>query len=201
MLTKVLRQEEERFAETLENGMALLEGAIKKMKGKMITGETVFKLYDTYGFPVDLTADIARERGLKIDQAGFEKAMESQRERSRGASKFGVGVSSARIGIVGQEVGSKLGRGANFCGYDSLVGEGKVTAILKGGAEVKSAAAGEEVQIVLDSTPFYAEAGGQVGDVGVAREREFQVPRDRHEKAGRRSPAHRPPRHRHAEGR
>ncbi len=155
-VAKVLRQEEERFAETLENGMDLLEGAIKKMKGKTIAGDTVFKLYDTFGFPVDLTADIARERKLSIDQAGFEKAMESQRERGRAASRFGVD-------LRGQ---AETGHESEFCGYDSLVGEGKVQAILKGGAEVKSAAAGEEVQVVLDRTPFYAESGGQVGDVG-----------------------------------
>ena len=154
---RVLRQEEERFAETLENGMELLETAIKKLKGKTIAGETVFKLYDTFGFPVDLTADIARERKLSIDQAGFEKAMESQRERGRAASRFGVDLRGT----------DTLDAESAFCGYDSLVGEGRVTAILKAGAEVKSAASGEEVQVVLDRTPFYAEAGGQVGDVGV----------------------------------
>ena len=155
-VTKVLRQEEERFAETLENGMALLETAIKKLKGKTIAGDTVFKLYDTFGFPVDLTADIARERGLRIDQAGFEAAMEGQRERGRAASRFGVDLRGA----------DTLGAESEFCGYDSLSGEGTVTAILKAGAEVTSAAAGEEVQVVLDRTPFYAESGGQVGDVG-----------------------------------
>ena len=154
---RVLRQEEERFAETLENGMELLESAIKKMKGKTITGETVFKLYDTYGFPVDLTADIVRERGLSIDQAGFEKAMDSQRERGRAASRFGVD-------LRGQ---AAIEAESEFCGYDALVSQGNVTAILKAGAEVKSAAAGEEVQIVLDRTPFYAESGGQVGDIGM----------------------------------
>ncbi|MSQ91633.1 MAG: alanine--tRNA ligase [Gammaproteobacteria bacterium] len=154
---RVLRQEEERFAETLENGMELLEGAIKRMKGKTIAGETVFKLYDTFGFPVDVTADIARERKLSIDQAGFEKAMESQRERGRAASRFGVDLLGA----------DTLNAESSFCGYDSLVGEGKVTAILKAGAEVKSAAAGDEVQVVLDRTSFYAESGGQVGDIGV----------------------------------
>jgi alanyl-tRNA synthetase len=154
---RVLRQEEERFAETLENGMELLETAIKKLKGKTIAGETVFKLYDTFGFPVDLTADIARERKLSIDQAGFEKAMESQRERGRAASRFGVDLRGA----------DTLNAESSFCGYDSLTGEGKVTAILKAGAEVKSAASGDEVQVVLDRTPFYAEAGGQVGDVGL----------------------------------
>ncbi len=150
------RQEEERFAETLENGMALLEGAIGKMKGKTISGETVFKLYDTYGFPVDLTADIARERGLAIDQSGFEKEMESQRERARAASKFGVDLRAPEA----------LDAAEHFCGYDHLQDEGQVVAILKGGAEVDAASAGDEVQIVLDRTPFYAESGGQVGDVG-----------------------------------
>jgi len=164
---KVLRQEEERFAETLENGMALLESAIKGMKGKTIAGETVFKLYDTYGFPVDLTADIARERKLTIDLAGFEKAMEAQRERGRAASRFGVDL---------REQGT-LDAESAFCGYESLQGEGTITAILKGGAEVQSAAAGEEVQIVLDRTPFYAEAGGQVGDIGTlaSAEGKFKV--------------------------
>jgi alanyl-tRNA synthetase len=155
-VVRVLRQEEERFAETLENGMALLEAAIRKMKGRTIAGETVFKLYDTYGFPVDLTADIARERGLSVDQAGFEKEMEAQRERARAASKFGVD-------LRGPE---RLEAESAFSGYDRLRDEGKIAAILKGGAEVDAAAAGEEVQIVLDRTPFYAEAGGQVGDVG-----------------------------------
>ena len=167
LIKSVLQHEEKRFAETLENGMELLESAIKKMKGKTISGETVFKLYDTFGFPMDLTGDIARERGLKIDAAGFEKAMESQRERGRAASKFGGELS----GVVNMKFTAKgdlsVTGGGGFCGYDSLVGEGKVTAILKGGAEVTSAAAGEEVQVVLDKTPFYAESGGQVGDVGV----------------------------------
>jgi alanyl-tRNA synthetase len=153
---RVLKQEEERFAETLENGMALLEGSIKKLKGKTIAGETVFKLYDTYGFPVDLTADIARERGLAIDQAGFEKEMEAQRERARAASKFGVD-------LRGPET---LDTASAFSGYEQLVDEGRIEAILKGGAEVDSAATGDEVQIALDRTPFYAESGGQVGDVG-----------------------------------
>jgi alanyl-tRNA synthetase len=155
--SRVLRQEEERFDETLANGMELLEGAIRKLKGKTIAGETVFKLYDTFGFPMDLTADIARERGLSIDAAGFEKAMEGQRERGRAASRFGVDLREQ----------ADIDAASEFCGYDSLTGDGKVTAILKGGAEVKSAAAGEEAQVVLDRTPFYAESGGQVGDVGV----------------------------------
>jgi alanyl-tRNA synthetase len=154
--TRVLKQEEERFAETLENGMALLEGAIGKQKGKTIAGETVFKLYDTYGFPVDLTADIARERGLAIDQAGFEKAMEAQRERARAASKFAVDLRGS----------GTLDAASAFSGYERLVDEGRIQAILKDGAAVASAAAGDEVQLALDRTPFYAESGGQVGDVG-----------------------------------
>ncbi|MGH8135553.1 MAG: alanine--tRNA ligase, partial [Steroidobacteraceae bacterium] len=154
---RVLRQEEERFAETLENGMELLETAIRRMKGKTIAGDTVFKLYDTYGFPVDLTADIARERGLKIDQAGFDAAMAGQRERGRAASRFGVD-------LRGQ---AEIEADSEFCGYDRLTGDGTVTAILKAGAEVNAANAGDEVQVVLDRTPFYAEAGGQVGDIGV----------------------------------
>jgi len=155
-VVRVLRQEEERFAETLENGMALLETAIKKLKGKTIAGETVFKLYDTFGFPLDLTADIARERGLKIDQAGFEQAMEGQRERARAASRFGVDMRGT----------DTLGAESEFTGYDHLHGEGRILAILKSGSEVESAAAGDEAGIVLDTTPFYAESGGQVGDVG-----------------------------------
>ncbi len=156
-VVRVLRQEEERFAETLENGMALLEGVIRKLKGRTIPGETVFRLYDTYGFPADLTADVARERGLAIDQPGFEQAMEAQRERARAASKFGVD-------LRGPET---LDAESRFSGYDRLQDEGKIEAILKGGAEVESAGAGDEAQIVLDRTPFYAESGGQVGDIGV----------------------------------
>ncbi len=164
-VTKVLKQEEERFAETLANGMGLLDDAIKKQKGKTIGGDTVFKLYDTYGFPVDLTADIARERGLSIDQAGFERAMDDQRKRSRGASVFGVAQQSAPDAL---NSGDGLARpSSEFCGYDSLEGEGRVLRILKGGAEIASAAAGDTIQVVLDRTPFYAEAGGQVGDVGL----------------------------------
>jgi alanyl-tRNA synthetase len=153
----VLRQEEEKFDETIANGMGLLEDAIRKLKGKVIPGDTVFRLYDTYGFPADLTADVARERGLAIDQAGFERAMEDQRERGRAASKFGVDLRGP--GAIDAE--------SEFCGYDSLEGEGRVLKILKGGVETASAAAGDAMQVVLDRTPFYAEAGGQVGDVGV----------------------------------
>ncbi|MBM4218382.1 MAG: alanine--tRNA ligase [Gammaproteobacteria bacterium] len=155
-VVRVLQQEEARFAETLEVGMALLEEAIGKLEGKTIAGDTVFKLYDTYGFPVDLTADIARERGLAIDQAGFERAMEAQRERARAASKFGVDLRAPEA----------IDAESKFTGYEHLRDEGKVVAILKGGAEVEFASAGEAAQIVLSRTPFYAESGGQIGDVG-----------------------------------
>jgi len=153
---RVLRQEEERFAETLTHGMALLEGAIAGLAGTTIPGETVFRLYDTYGFPVDLTADIARERGLAVDHAGFEQAMEAQRERARAASRFDVDLRDA----------VRLDAHTRFCGYDRLDGEARVVALVKGGAQVPSLHPGDEGQVVLDVTPFYAESGGQVGDVG-----------------------------------
>jgi alanyl-tRNA synthetase len=162
---RVLRQEEERFAETLENGMALLEAAIARLDGKMIPGETVFKLYDTYGFPIDLVGDIARERGLAIDQEGFQLAMEAQRDRARAASKFDVDLRATLKADLSPEV-LKIDKDG-FCGYDHLQNEGKVVAILKDGVESDSANAGEEAQVVLDRTPFYAESGGQVGDVGL----------------------------------
>ena len=154
---RVLRQEEERFAETLANGMVLLESAIRNLRGEqVIDGETVFKLYDTYGFPADLTADVARERGLGIDQPGFEAAMEQQRRRSQEASKFGAD----------QSAGTKVDAQTLFRGYEELSCAGQVVALLKGGAAVESLAAGEKGEVVLDRTPFYAESGGQVGDTG-----------------------------------
>jgi len=154
---RVLQQEEERFAETLANGMVLLEGAIRNLQGaKVIDGETVFKLYDTYGFPVDLTADVARERGLEIDQARFEAAMEEQRRRSQEASKFGMDPGS----------GASFDAHTLFQGYEGLTGSGRVVALLKQGAQVDALGAGEQGEVVLDRTPFYAEAGGQVGDAG-----------------------------------
>jgi len=154
---RVLRQEEERFAETLANGMVLLEGAIRNLRGEqVIDGETVFKLYDTFGFPADLTADVARERGLGIDQPGFEAAMEQQRRRSQEASKFGAD----------QSAGTKVDAQTLFRGYEELSCAGQVVALLKGGAAVESLAAGEKGEVVLDRTPFYAESGGQVGDTG-----------------------------------
>jgi alanyl-tRNA synthetase len=156
-IERVLEQEEVRFAETLSTGMGLLEEAIGNARGKTIAGEAVFKLYDTYGFPVDLTADIARERGLTIDQAGFEKAMEAQRERARAASKFGVDL---REGV------SVEGRTA-FSGYEGLTDQSRVLELIKDGTKVERLRAGEEGQVILERTPFYAEAGGQVGDQGM----------------------------------
>ncbi len=153
---RVLKLEEERFAETLANGMALLENAIAELRGRMIDGETVFKLYDTYGFPADLTADIARERGLTIDQAGFDAAMDEQRKRSQEASKFGVDLSG----------GARIDARTSFKGYEGLTGRGRIVALLKGGATVQELKAGDQGEVVLDSTPFYAESGGQVGDAG-----------------------------------
>jgi alanyl-tRNA synthetase len=154
---RVLKQEEERFAETLTTGMALLETAIRGLRGIVIDGETVFKLYDTYGFPADLTADIARERGLSIDEAGFEAAMTAQRERARAASKFSVDL---REGVSIEDR-------TQFLGYGGLVEAGRVVQLLKDGAKVKQLRAGEEGQVILDRSPFYAESGGQVGDTGV----------------------------------
>ncbi len=162
---RVLKQEEERFAETLANGMELLEGAIAKILtargarrqgGAVIPGETVFKLYDTYGFPADLTADIARERGLAIDSQGFDAAMEEQRRRSQEASKFGVDI----------RCGTTVDARTAFQGYEGLESEGSVVALLKGGTPVDELRTGEEGEVILDRTPFYAESGGQVGDTG-----------------------------------
>jgi alanyl-tRNA synthetase len=150
----VLKQEEERFAETLENGMGVLESAMAS-EDKMLDGETVFKLYDTFGFPLDLTADIARERGITVDFAGFENAMQMQRERARAASKFSMGKG---LSFDGEKT--------EFVGYDSLQQEARIVAIYKDGAQVNEISAGDEAVIVLDRTPFYAESGGQAGDIG-----------------------------------
>jgi alanyl-tRNA synthetase len=157
LAARVLKQEEERFAETLANGMQLLDVAFAAMKGgKVIDGETVFKLYDTYGFPVDLTADIARERGVSVDMDGYERAMDKQRETARGASKFGVDQSGG-IRIEGKTA---------FLGYEAVTDVGTVVALLKDGKPVTSLHAGDAGEVVLDRTPFYAESGGQVGDAG-----------------------------------
>lgn len=154
---RTLKQEEERFAETLEHGLKLLEDAISNMSGDTLSGEVIFKLYDTYGFPVDLTADIARERNFSLDMAGFEQAMEQQRTRARAASKFGVEM-SVNDGTISYQT--------KFTGYESLAGHSVVTAVYKDGAIVNEISAGEQAGIILESTPFYAESGGQVGDTG-----------------------------------
>jgi alanyl-tRNA synthetase len=165
---KVLHQEEERFAETLDQGMRLLDSAIAGLDGKVIPGETAFRLYDTFGFPVDLTADIARERGLSVDQAGFEKAMDAQRERARASSRFDA------------DYGPKTDTGleSTFVGYDTLGASGVVLGLFKEGVgQVDALGEGDQGVIVLDETPFYAESGGQVGDVGMIRAAagEFEV--------------------------
>ncbi|HWW29825.1 MAG TPA: alanine--tRNA ligase [Steroidobacteraceae bacterium] len=154
---KILAQEETRFAETLTTGMALLEAETAKLKSTVIPGETVFRLYDTYGFPADLTADVARERGLTIDQAGFDAAMEAQRGRARAASKFGADLRES-IQLTGK---------THFSGYDRLADVARVTALIFDGAVTDVLRPGQEGQVVLDHTPFYAEAGGQIGDTGV----------------------------------
>ncbi|HXF77483.1 MAG TPA: alanine--tRNA ligase [Usitatibacter sp.] len=149
-----LEEEEERFAQTLETGMAILEAALARNPGRL-DGDTAFRLYDTYGFPVDLTADIGRERGFEIDMPAFDAAMASQQERSRASSKFKAGAQLAYEGAK-----------TTFRGYDTLSEEGRVVALYKGGAPVESLSTGEEGIVVLDKTPFYAESGGQVGDRG-----------------------------------
>ena len=152
---QMLKQEEERFAETLGNGMKVLEGALTR-EDKMLDGETVFQLYDTYGFPVDLTADIARERNVRMDYAGFEAAMDQQRERARAASKFQMGASVDYQGAK-----------TEFHGYDAqALDDAEVIAIYRDGSAVPSIAAGESAVVVLDRTSFYAESGGQAGDAG-----------------------------------
>ncbi|MBT8766779.1 alanine--tRNA ligase [Metapseudomonas boanensis] len=155
-IERVLKTEEEQFAKTLEQGLKILEQDLVGLKGKMIPGETLFKLYDTYGFPVDLTGDIARERGLTIDEAGFEREMEGQRERARASSAFGMDYNA----LV------KVDADTNFTGYVCTSGEGKVIALFKDGQAVEQLGEGEEGVLVLDRTPFYAESGGQVGDCG-----------------------------------
>ncbi|MGA7802661.1 MAG: alanine--tRNA ligase [Gammaproteobacteria bacterium] len=154
---RVLRQEEERFAETLDQGMRILEEDIARLAGTVIPGATVFKLYDTYGFPVDLTADIARERNLTLDMAGFERQMAAQRERARAASQFGADYGG----------GLDLEGVTDFTGYDRLVDQAAVTALLRGRESVQRLEPGEQGVVVLDHTPFYGESGGQVGDSGV----------------------------------
>ncbi|EAM7298110.1 alanine--tRNA ligase [Salmonella enterica] len=153
---QVLKTEEEQFARTLERGLALLDEELAKLQGDTLDGETAFRLYDTYGFPVDLTADVCRERNIKVDEAGFEAAMEEQRRRAREASGFGADY-SAMI---------RVDSASEFKGYDHLELNGKVTALFVDGKAVEAINAGQEAVVVLDQTPFYAESGGQVGDKG-----------------------------------
>ena len=153
---QVLKTEEEQFARTLERGLALLDEELAKLSGDTLDGETAFRLYDTYGFPVDLTADVCRERNIKVDEAGFEAALEEQRRRAREASGFGADY-NAMI---------RVDSASEFKGYDHLELNGKVTALFVDGKAVDAINAGQEAVVVLDQTPFYAESGGQVGDKG-----------------------------------
>ncbi|HGU1010679.1 TPA: alanine--tRNA ligase [Escherichia coli] len=153
---QVLKTEEEQFARTLERGLALLDEELAKLSGDTLDGETAFRLYDTYGFPVDLTADVCRERNIKVDEAGFDAAMEEQRRRAREASGFGADY-NAMI---------RVDSASEFKGYEHLELNGKVTALFVDGKSVDAINAGQEAVVVLDQTPFYAESGGQVGDKG-----------------------------------
>ncbi|NNF62532.1 MAG: alanine--tRNA ligase [Gammaproteobacteria bacterium] len=166
-VARTLLKEEEQFAETLERGMGLLESVIADLSGKTIPGETVFKLYDTYGFPEDLTADIARERGLAVDKAGFDAAMAQQREKSHAGSKFERTYSKQ---LETEAI-------TEFTGYDATEGDGKVVGLYVDGAAVDQISSGQDAIVILDRTPFYAESGGQVGDTGtlVAVDAQFEV--------------------------
>ncbi len=156
-IIRVLLKEEEQFARTLDHGMGLLTAALAELDGKVLPGETVFKLYDTYGFPFDLTADVCRERGVTLDEEGFQQALEAQRERARAASQFGADY-SASIELEGETA---------FTGYDNLHDQAKVTALVDSeGNALAALEAGQKGVVVLDRTPFYGESGGQVGDTG-----------------------------------
>ncbi len=155
-IERVLKAEEEQFAKTLEQGLKILEQDLAELKGSVVPGDVVFKLYDTYGFPMDLTADIARERELTIDEEGFEREMEAQRERARSASAFGLDYNT----LVKVDVATE------FTGYSTTEGEASIVAIYKDGKVVEQLGEGEEGVVILDRTPFYAESGGQVGDTG-----------------------------------
>ncbi|ELU9850730.1 alanine--tRNA ligase [Vibrio cholerae] len=159
LVEKVLRIEEENFGRTLDRGMSILNDALDQLSGQVLDGETVFKLYDTYGFPADLTNDVARERGFSIDEAGFEQAMEEQRQRAREAGQFGTDYNSL----------IKSSTNTEFCGYTASRGQSVVREMFVEGAEVSALSAGDKAIIVLDNTPFYAESGGQCGDTGVLK--------------------------------
>ncbi|RLM19892.1 alanine--tRNA ligase [Brenneria alni] len=156
IVEQALKTEEEQFARTLERGLSLLDEEIKNLKGDTLDGETVFRLYDTYGFPLDLTADVCRERGLKVDEEGFDRAMEAQRQRAREASGFGVDYNN----LVRVDVNTP------FCGYEHTQQHSKVIALYHNGKAVNQVEAGEEAVVILNETPFYGESGGQVGDQG-----------------------------------
>ena len=155
-IERVLKAEEEQFSKTLEHGLKILEQDLLELKGTVVPGDVVFKLYDTYGFPMDLTADIARERSLTVDEEGFEREMEAQRVRARSASSFGLDYNT----LVKVDVATE------FTGYTATSGAAKVVALYKDGKSVDVLSEGEEAVVVLDRTPFYAESGGQVGDCG-----------------------------------
>jgi len=156
LVERVLRVEEERFAETLQQGMRILEQAMEDVRGDAIPGETLFKLYDTYGFPTDLTADVARERGLSLDMAGFGREMARQKERARAASRFGA-TGAAALELEGE---------TDFTGYEQLTDQATVVALYRDGESLDGLSEGEDGLVVLGVTPFYAESGGQVGDTG-----------------------------------
>ncbi|WP_336779128.1 alanine--tRNA ligase [Pantoea sp. USHLN256] len=162
-----LKNEEEQFAKTLERGLALLDEELAKLQGDTLDGETVFRLYDTFGFPADLTADVCRERNLKIDEAGFEAAMEQQRQRAREASGFGADYNNV----------IRIDAATDFKGYDHLELNAVVQALFVDGQQVEQISAGQDAVVVLDETPFYGESGGQVGDTGVlaGQNAEFSV--------------------------
>ena len=157
---RVLKKEEQRFAETLEQGMRILETAIEKMEHSVIDGKTVFKLYDTFGFPADLTADVARERSLTIDQEGFEVEMEAQRSRARASSQFTAVSDALKLDAY---------PATEFLGYDTSTADARVLAILQNDAAIDQLENGDQAIIILDRTPFYAESGGQVGDIGTIK--------------------------------
>ena len=156
-IEKLLRLEEEQFARTLERGLALLDAELASLKGNVLSGEVAFKLYDTYGFPLDLTADVCRERNISIDEEGFNREMEAQRERAQAASQFGIDYNNL-IRVDGTTA---------FEGYHAVESLAKVNAIFIDGKEVDQVKAGQSAVIILENTPFYAESGGQVGDSGI----------------------------------
>ncbi|MCC6203290.1 MAG: alanine--tRNA ligase [Gammaproteobacteria bacterium] len=165
-IEQILRGEEEKFRDTLAQGLVLLEESLAAVQGKEIPGEVVFRLYDTYGFPVDLTADIARERGLGVDHAGFEAAMQQQRERARAASRFsGIDTSEA----IHADRLAQLAAQSRFTGYDGTSGAGQVLALFQHGQEIAELESDAPAVLILDATPFYAASGGQVGDRGVIK--------------------------------